>query len=251
MACRLHEYVELLRTLQGRGYGLLPCRAYFEGAELPAVFLRHDVDRLCRRAVSMAREERALGARATYYFRCIRGARFPEAAVRQVENLGHEVGYHYETFVRERGDADRAAARFGHELDGLRRLADVRTVAAHGSPLSRLSNMRHGGRLDLQGLGLLGEPGLHYDFDRVLYVTDTGGSFGSRHNVRDRVAGRNLPGPVSPAQLADRLRPDDEPSVLINTHPERWPATAIGLCQATITDALVNVAKGLARHRSA
>lgn len=251
MASPLREYAALLRTLQSRGYRLLPCRAYFDRCEPPTVYLRHDVDRLSHRSVRMAGVEAALGANATYYFRCSRAGRFPEAAIQSVMQLDHEIGYHYETFVRSRGDAARAAARFERELAELRRLAGVQTVAAHGSPLSRFSNIGRSRGLELERLGLLGEPGLDFDFERVLYVTDTGGSFGSPHNVRDRVAGRNLPRRATPSNLAELLQPESEPLVLLNTHPERWPATAIGLCQAVVTDTVVNIAKSLVRHRSA
>ena len=56
MAYRLKRYLSLLDALRRKGYAMGPVRRYFEGAEAPFVFLRHDVDRLPGRAVAMARE---------------------------------------------------------------------------------------------------------------------------------------------------------------------------------------------------
>ncbi|HQM33758.1 MAG TPA: hypothetical protein PKX85_14510, partial [Candidatus Hydrogenedentes bacterium] len=58
---------------------------------------------------------------------------------------------------------------------------------------------------------------------RVLYVTDTGGIFGSPHNRRDWSPGKNLREPMTPATLGRWLCPEREPLVLLTTHPERWP----------------------------
>ncbi|MEP0845658.1 MAG: hypothetical protein HRF50_02430 [Phycisphaerae bacterium] len=243
MAFRLDAYARLLSRLRENGYSLRPVRAYFEAPTLPAVHLKHDVDRLPARAVAMARAEHALGAAGTYYFRCSAAGTFPAAAIREVASLGHEIGFHYECLVRERGDGRAAARRFERELAALREIAPVVTVAAHGSPLSRTSNMGQSRGLDLARLGLLGEPGVHFDFERCVYVTDTGGVFGSAHNVRDRVQGENWPTPTPPDKLALALTPGRYPLVLLNTHPERWPRGQLGMLQATISDALANAAK--------
>jgi hypothetical protein len=243
MAFRLDAYAQLIVRLRERGHALRPVRAYFEGAGPPAVFLKHDVDRLPGRAVAMARVERALGIAATYYFRCSAAGRFPERAIRAVVGLGHEAGFHYECLVREHAHEDAAAQRFERELAVLRQITPVVTVAAHGSPLSLTSNMGQTRRLDLKNLGLLGEPGVHFDFTRVLYVTDTGGRFGSADNIRDWVNGQNWRTPATPRVLAESLTPERYPLVLMNTHPERWPRGQLGLAQATITDALTNAAK--------
>ncbi|MHC4108493.1 MAG: hypothetical protein ACYSTY_10455 [Planctomycetota bacterium] len=248
MAYLLAEYVTLLETLRSRGYAMEPVRAYYGRPEPPVIFLRHDVDRLVARAVSMARAEHELGVSSTYYFRCNAGGRFPATAVGEVAALGHEVGYHYETVSRERGDVQKAFNRFVQELGALRKIVSVVTVAAHGSPFSSHSNMEYVRTLDLSELDLLGEPAVDFDFLRVLYVTDTGGTFGNTHNVRDRVTGRNLDRAATPAQLGRMLAPESEPLVLLNCHPERWPRRRFGLVQAQATDLGVNLAKRAARR---
>ncbi len=250
MAYRLREYAQLLMALRAAGYRLAPVAAYFDGPQPPTVFLRHDVDRLAGRAVALARREHEIGASSTYYFRCDARGQFPRGAIAAVGACGHEIGFHYECLVRERGDEAAAGRRFERELAALRQTCEVRTVAAHGSPLSAHSNMNAAGRLELERLGLRGDAGAHLDFQRVLYITDTGGAFGSPHNRRDRVVGRNWSGPTSPGELAARLDPAREPLVLLSTHPERWPVSAAGLVQARLTDLTANLAKRLATARA-
>lgn len=251
MAGRLADYLALVRGLREKGYRLGPVAWYFEGYEPPFVFLRHDVDRLVFRAEAMARGEHDLGVESTYYFRCDARGGFPEKAIERIRTLGHEVGFHYETWSRSGGDVGKAREMFARELGVLRGLAEVRTVAPHGSPLSRRTNVDFSRQLDLGGLAILGDVQSDVDFHRVLYVTDTGGVFGSRYNRFDRVEGKSLEGAMTPAELGAMLRPENEPLVLLNTHPERWPQTAPGLVQASLFDGLANLLKVLAAKGAA
>ncbi len=246
MAYPLGDYVALLSGLRDKGYALGPVVQYFEGVEAPFVFLRHDVDRLPARAAAAAEAEHALGLKATYYFRCDARQRFPEAVIRKVAALGHEIGFHYETAVRVGGDTNALAELFGIELAALRRIAEVKTIAAHGSPLSRHSNMDSAPLLNYRALGIVGDPREDFDFSRVMYITDTGGVFGSPHNRRDKVDGRQWATPTPPRALIDRLDPAREPLVLLSTHPERWAAGAFGTLGASALDAGINLAKRFA-----
>ena len=246
MAYPLGDYIALLAGLRDKGYALGPVVRYFDGVDAPFVFLRHDVDRLPARAAAAARAEHGLGLCATYYFRCDDRQRFPEASIREVAGLGHEIGFHYETAVRVKGDAAALAGLFGAELAALRRVAEVKTIAAHGSPLSRHSNMDSAPHLNYRALGIAGDPREDFDFSRVMYITDTGGVFGSPNNRRDRVDGRQWAKPTPPRALIGQLDPAREPLVLLSTHPERWAAGALGTLAASALDAAINIAKRLA-----
>lgn len=244
MAYPLGAYEHLLHGLIEKGYALGPVRAYFQrDYKDPFVFIRHDVDRMAARAVRMAAVEARLGAISTYYFRCTRDGRFPLRSITRVKTFGHEVGYHYESVARAGGDIRRALEIFRKELAILRDFTSVETVAAHGSPLERASNMRLPEQVDFAKLGLLGDSSIDIDFTSVLYITDTGGTFGSAYNLRDRVLGRQLSTPTEPAALGRRLHPDSDPFVLLNCHPERWPASRLGLLQAKFSDRLGNLLK--------
>jgi hypothetical protein len=251
VAFRLADYSDLLYALREKGYRLGPVSAYFESAPPPFIFLRHDVDRLSSRAVHMAAAERDLGVKATYYFRCDSRMGFPEENIRFVVELGHEIGFHYETVVRLKDRADEVPDRFRQELAALRAIAQVRTVTAHGSPLSRLSNAGYTKKIDLRELDLIGDPAVNIDFSRVLYITDSGGVYGSPNNLRDWSDDKNLREPTPPLQLSKVLDPRQEPLVVLSSHPERWPFGFVGLLQVRMTDFLVNTLKKLAGSRRA
>lgn len=247
MAFPLSAYINLLHDLREKGYRLGPIGEYFEGVAAPFIFLRHDVDRFSSRAVHMARGEQVMGVKATYYFRCDDRLRFPEENIRFVAEMGHEVGFHYETVVRMNAEPDRVMERFAQELAALREIAAVKTVTAHGSPLAKLSNVGYTKMLDLAKFGLVGDPAVNIDFSRVLYVTDSGGVYGSSNNLRDWSAGKNLRRPTPPRELAEALDPVGEPLVVLSSHPERWPIGFVGVMQARATDLAVNMLKRLVK----
>ncbi len=196
----------------------------------------------------MAQEEHALGVISTYYFRSSRHGTFPKDAVDAITRLGHEIGYHYEVVTRYGADSAAALEAFARDVSALRELADVKTVAAHGSPLSGTSNIGYAQGLDRAALGLLGEPQTDFDFSRVIYITDTGGIFGSPHNRRDWSPGKNLREPMAPEALARWLHPEREPLVLLTTHPERWPESRAAANVHAVLDWAVNVMKRLRNH---
>jgi len=59
------------------------------------VILRHDVDRLPENALVFARIEKQVGIKVSYYFRIVEES-FDEDIIRQIADMGHEIGYHYE-----------------------------------------------------------------------------------------------------------------------------------------------------------
>jgi hypothetical protein len=243
MAHALNAYRQLVSDLQNAGYALHPIRRYFQvSGEQSVVYLRHDVDRLPNRAVAMAEAEAALDVRSTYYFRCDARARFPEQAMRHIASLGHEPGFHYESLSRAGGDAAAAARLFERELAACRAIVPVQTVAPHGAPLASASNMDFSGTIDAGALSLLGDA-TDLDYTEMLYVTDTGGTFGSRYNLRDKPAGRHLIEPLAPTAITDWIVRHGITRITLSCHPERWPASGLRLVQATITDAAANAAK--------
>jgi len=247
MAFLLADYRRLLEALEKKGYSLGPVRTYYEGVLPPFVFLRHDVDRLPGRAVKMAQAEHDLSVSSTYYFRCDRKGVFPCKTIKKIAALGHEVGFHYETVARTKGDLSAAVKLFEREVERLRKIADVKTVTAHGSPLSRHSNTGYSEELGIKRFGLLGEPMADMDFSRVFYITDTGGVFGSPDNLRDWSDGKNLRVATAPSELSNILVPQKEPMILLNSHPERWPSGMVGFLQAIGIDMGVILLKKIVR----
>ena len=75
------------------------------------VIFRHDIDRRPYRALVMAEIENSLGVCSTYYFR-IKKHTFNPTIISKISQLGHEIGYHYESLSDTDGNMDKALIDF-------------------------------------------------------------------------------------------------------------------------------------------
>jgi len=182
------RYESICRALAESGYRPVTMREYVAGARPGKhVLIRHDVDRTIYPALDMARLEHRYGIRSTYYVR-YKNHILDRAAIARIAELGHEIGYHYETLDTARGDYEMALEIFRQELLDLRRDFDISTIAMHGNPLSRLNNRDLWKRYDFRSLGLTGEAYLSVDFDEIPYFSDSGRSWDERYKIHDTVA---------------------------------------------------------------
>ena len=69
------------------------------------IILRHDVDRLPQNSVNTARIEKNLNITGSYYFRIVQKS-YDATIIKQIAELGHEIGYHYEDLTLSKGDID-------------------------------------------------------------------------------------------------------------------------------------------------
>lgn len=212
--------------------------------------LRHDVDRMVRRAVAMAELEAKRSVRSTYYFRCSQNGGFPREAVAEISAMGHETGYHYECLSACRGNRSAALENFERNLASLRELAPCNTVAMHGAPLSRHNNQDLLVGVDLSRYSLDGDASLSFAAMPVAYFTDTGGVWNAdaAGNFRDRVGSgvRSHPDPGS-CNFAGWL--GGFPGlVYISTHPERWASTVLQYGVSSGMDRSVNLIKRAVRR---
>lgn len=214
----------MLSAIEFGGYKIITAKSLKEGwpAE-PSVFIRHDVDRMPRRAVAMAKLESIAGVSSAYYFRCNGSGKFPYAAISKIYSLGHEVGYHYEDFSRCYGNSVNACNSFIRNLNQLRSKFPVDTVCAHGSPLSKLDNRSIWLKMSTELTGVV-DLGVSLSHDGVAYVTDSSRSFGGTHiNFRD-----NIPGSICDLNIInvyDLILALKKRRYLvwhINIHSERW-----------------------------
>jgi hypothetical protein len=138
--------------------------------------------------------------------------------------LGHEVGYHYETLSRSRGDLKKAFDLFCQDLAALRRLAPAKTACMHGAPLSRWDNKMLWASYDYRSLGIAFEPYFDLDFKDVFYLTDTGRRWdGERFSVRDKVqTGFRLKMRTTDDVIRTLNRGEMPAKLMVNCHPHRW-----------------------------
>lgn len=78
-----------------RGFFFVNFEEFIQEPKEKFVVLRHDVDKLPENSLKTARIEHELGIEGTYYFRIVPES-YDEDIVKQIADLGHEIGYHYE-----------------------------------------------------------------------------------------------------------------------------------------------------------
>lgn len=221
----IKKYKELISALKDAGYEFVTYAEYCEGLRTDKlVVMRHDVDRSVERARRLAEVENEMGVKASYYFR----EKFIGDDVVCIASLGHEVGYHYEELVTEKGDVERAYVRFMRNVCALRELVDVKTITMHGSPMSRFDSKDMWRVYDYKKLGLIGEPQFDVDWNDMFYLTDTGRSWNGvsrRDKVAERVLAWKAKGWVyeKTDDVIKALKEGSFPNcVMMTTHPQRW-----------------------------
>lgn len=188
----LTSYKSLLKALQLREYSFLTFQDFLSSKLDKQVILRHDVDILPQNSLRFAKIQSDLGIKGTYYFRVVPES-WNEKIIKEIEALGHEIGYHYENMDTCNGDIDKAWDDFRYNLDKLRELVEVKTICMHGSPRSKFDNREIWKKYDYRSLQIIGEPYYDVDFDTVFYLTDTGRRWdGWKTSVRDKVAKQAL-----------------------------------------------------------
>lgn len=249
----LEKYRALLSAALDGGFDTITYVEYLaekEKQDSRRLIMRHDVDKRPDRSLRVAQLEKDMGVRATYYFRCV-PCSYDETIMRQIESMGHEVGYHYEDLTLAKGNKRNAQSHFEMWVKKMRDIVRVRTVCMHGSPLSQFDNrLMWEGETQRQerygALGLAGEPYFDTDWNDVEYLTDTGRCWdGDRFSRRDKVAngaGRKY-ALHSTDDLMNWLRQSDARTVMITTHPQRWTTGGLPWWKEFLTQNAKNVVK--------
>lgn len=229
----IEKYGQLLDTLLVAGY--TPVVRFGEGMRRQ-VLLRHDVDRCPQNSLETARIETGKGMKAIYYFRAVPES-WDENIIRAIADMGHEIGYHYESLTTCKGDVDLAYKDFCNNHDRLGQLLGcaVKTICMHGSPRSKYDSRDLWKTYDYRKLGIDYEPYFDTDWALTLYMTDTGRRWdGYRVSVRDKIEGWQEKWDAEGLRFHhtdDIIRflnsnkskcPREINRLLITTHPQRW-----------------------------
>jgi len=227
----IYEYLTKYQTSQA---------AKSDKPNLKLIVLRHDVDRKIVNALRMAELEHDLGIRSSYYFR--HPYTFEPEIIAQIQSLGHEVGYHYETLSEAKGDVARAMVLFEEGLSAFRDICDVNTICMHGNVLSRYDNRDLWRTNDMGTYGILGEASL--SVQNAVYFTDTGRNWNSNSNIRDTVKNSKVYHSVSTTdELIRYLESSQDQIVYINAHPERWAIHLSDWMKTLIKSRVFNIGK--------
>jgi len=201
---------------------------YLSSVKKPSTFciFRHDVDRNDSAALRMATVEAELGVHSSYYFRA-KNQNFNTILIKQIEALGHEVGFHYESLALANGNFQAALSDFKESLRQFKDIAEISTISMHGSPLSKFNNLDLWKRFDrskiFPQLGLLGDVVLDIDYTDTAFITDTGRNWQSeKGNLRDKVNSSIQVDLKNSGELLKFIEKSKCKKYVLQIHPERW-----------------------------
>lgn len=239
-------YAELIDALSAAGYSFQTFQEYIKAPLTKVVILRHDVDKRPGNALKTAEIEHARGIKASYFFRIVPESLHPDKLL-AIKKLGHEIGYHYEDMDPAKGDAKKAIESFSQNLAKLRKLAPIKTICMHGSPLSKYDNRELWQHYDYRDFGIMGEPYFDLDFDEIFYITDTGRSWNARDaSIRDKVNSTFEIEVKSTIHFIELIQAGKMPDkMMINTHPQRWDDNYLWWLKELVAQNLKNKIKQL------
>lgn len=211
-----------LKSVMREGHHPVSFREFLEHPKLKekTVIIRHDVDRNLKNSLTMAKFEQSMGICSTYYFRY--PYTFDPVIIRKISDMGHEIGYHYEVITKSKGNIEKASKLFEKELEEFRKICDVKTCCAHGSPLSSFDNRTLFLQVPLARFNIIGDAHLSAP-KGIAYFSDTGRSWGMQENLRDRLT--ITPQAIkihSTGELQEHIETSEYPHIYLVIHPERW-----------------------------
>lgn len=220
----INYYIKFLNALLQQGYAFQTFAEYLHQPKEKAIILRHDVDKQPQNSLQFARIQNKKGISGTYYFRVVSKS-YNKHIIREISELGHEIGYHYETMYTCNGNVDKAYEEFCRNLKKFREIASIATICMHGSPFSKYDNRAIWEKYDYKKLGIIGEPYFDIDFKTVLYLTDTGRCWdGNKVSIRDKVMQTSLQKKYHFKSTTDIINNLDAlpNQMMLTFHPQRW-----------------------------
>jgi hypothetical protein len=242
----LKTYSILCETLKSRH--TCSVKDYLQNKPSEAVILRHDVDVSCEKALRMAEVEESLGICSSYYFRYTKT--FNPEIMKKIEDMGHEVGYHYEVLDKTKGDLDDAIMLFEKEIGEFRKHVDVQTISMHGSVLSKHNNLNLWDKHDFSDYGLVGEAYLSLSDKEIQYFTDTGRNWSGRYSLKDKLQNNNLYSSniSSTLDLIVHIKKTRPKLIYLNIHPKRWSSSLFEWFWELSLQSVKNIGKSILIH---
>lgn len=240
----LEKYEQFLKAALTNNYQLGSYQDFLIHDYPKAMILRHDVDKKPQNSLKTAQLQHRLGVKGTYYFRAVPES-FDVEIIKQIAELGHEIGYHYEDLSICNGDELKAIQHFEKWLNKLRKFYPVKTICMHGSPTSKWDNRKLWDNYNYQDFGITAEPYFDLDFNKVFYITDTGRKWdGHKVSVRDKVTSNfNMSFHTTNELIAAFENKQLPNQILQNIHPQRWTDNRAAWTQELVAQNIKNTIK--------
>lgn len=200
------------------------------------IVLKHDVETNVKRALKLAIIEAKHGIKGSYYIQAyLLDSQSNIDLLKEIQDLGHEVSYHYDVLDANDGDMLKAKEDFAVNVSLFRRNGfEVKTICQHGNPLKERVGY-HSNRDFFRDETVQNEYANIVDivvnFKEMsgrdyLYISDAGYSWNIIDDPEnnDRVeTGPNIK-LESYNQIIGLLEQGE--SIILSTHPHRWEKSA-------------------------
>ncbi len=246
----LNKYKELLETLTQSNLKILTIDKYIKNkSKKNIVIIRHDIDKNSKYSFKMAKIEHEFGISSTYYFR-MKPKIFDLKYIQKISDLGHEIGYHYETLDKAKGNYEIAIKLFEAELKKMRKYFEIKTICMHGNPLSKFDNRDLWKRYDFSKFGIKAEAYLSIDFDEFEYLSDTGRCWDQKkYKIKDTTNSKNKISNInSTDDIIDLIKSKKLNNIYLLTHPERWADSFKRWAKELCFQKIKNIGKQIMKH---
>lgn len=218
------KYRELCGAMANSEFTLLTVEEYLTLNNKPDkyIILRHDVDIKPERSLKVAQIEKEFNIQSTYYFRMTDEVYQP-ALIKQIAELGHEIGYHYEVLDKAKGNFTNGIKIFENELKELRRIHDINTICMHGNSRTRWDNRDLWKYYNFKEFDIIGEAYLSIDFNNNTYFSDTARTWNPKYKIKDSTGSSDGKLIISKTDDLIELIGDKKlPHLYILMHPDDW-----------------------------
>lgn len=242
----LEKYKQLCSAMVDSDYDIYTVNKYLLSKDnlSEIIILRHDVDSSPFKALRMAILESQMGIVSTYYFRHTKNVFKPEI-ISKINDLGHEVGYHYEVLTKTKGDYKKAIELFEYELEQFRDICEINTISMHGSSLFRYDNRDIWNVYMFKDFNLNGEAYLSVGKD-LNYFSDTGRSWNQNNKLRDWIPGKNEEITISTTDdLIDLIKNHQLNTIYTLMHPPIWAGTVPEMYYSKTKNCCFNAVKNV------
>lgn len=193
------------------------------------IVVKHDVETDVSKALSLAKIENKYGIRATYYVQSyLLQDNFKK--LQEIQELGHEVTYHYDVLDSNNGDFELATREFEETINNFKEYGfNVKTVCPHGNPIMNRngwdSNKDFFRRKDITDkfcdiLDIVVHLPSKINY-KYTYISDAGYSWKIIVNIADN--DKFNKGDKEIKNIYSLLEKKNN-SLIISTHPHRWRA---------------------------
>ncbi len=201
--------------------------------------LKHDVETDVKKAYQLAKIENKYAHKGTYYVQAYLLDNLQNIELlKEMQNMGHEISYHYDVMDSNKGDIDKAIEEFDSnvkmfEENGFK----IKTLCQHGNPIverigytsnrdffrSQKVQALYGKMCDVM-VDFKAKANVEYD-----YYSDAGRKFKFIFDpiTNDVVNSDEKNVPYSDLDALFKALEHSSNNVVISTHPHRWTASAV------------------------